>query len=550
MASERSERGKQVLTWACAAFFGAALAFAVWAHWQVPVLPIDDGYIHLRYVRNILTGVGPVYNAGQRVMGSSSPLYVAWLTALGWVTGAGDLEALAVRSNALWYVCCMVAMAGMLRQMSDSWPLALLLGSAAALFTPMLAVSTGAMEPYLWGALVLGCLWAQGARHRRTAATLAGLAAVARPEGLLLLGLWGLRWLAERPARERGHDTRQRRDGREMALALGPLAIWIAVSTSYYGTPLPQSVLAKASGLYPLDSNYVPDRLAELFPAWIGGGALAWNPPASEPASGGFISFAQGLMPWLAMAGVLATRRARQRGAWGAAAMLAMLCLFYILGRTMLLEWYLPLIWVLWYPAVFGGAATLLSSAWEKGRTRHSRWHGALAVGTAILLGTVFVTGPARGALELLRRENVATIVSEDPVRMRVLAYQQAGRWLNRVAPAGARLAGTEVGTLGYYYPGYIIDACALVSPEALRYLPVPMTERYAATDGVIANALVRDLQPEYVASMPTFAGASIMRDPWFLAHYKQAAAFRLPQPLWGSENVLVWERTEPPLGH
>jgi hypothetical protein len=104
------------------------------------------------------------------------------------------------------------------------------------------------------------------------------------------------------------------------------------------------------------------------------------------------------------------------------------------------------------------------------------------------------------------------------------------------------------VGALGWTYEGYIIDSCALVSAEALQYIPVPMSQRNYGGDGVIGRELVQDLQPEYVSSMPTFASKSIMIDPWFASHYKQVASFRLPQELWGSTHALVWERIDPPV--
>lgn len=550
----------RALTWVCAAVLGAALVYAVYAHFAVPVLPIDDGYIHLRYARNILTGVGPVYNAGQRVMGSSSPLYTAWLTLLGLLTRPLDLPTVAVRANALWYAAAMVSMAGVLRRMAGNWPVALLLAAAAALFSPMVAVSTGVMESYLWGALVLGALWAEAERRPRLSAALTGLAAVTRPEGLLLLGLWGMRWLAVQPRPSRkdtGADPdstswwRRILGGRPLAplaLALGPLLVWIAIATPYYGSPIPLSVISKASGLYLMPADYVPRTLRELYRAWSGGGALGWNPPASVAASGGVITLAQTLLTWVALAGVLAFERSRRDGAWAPAALLALLAGFYMIGHTHLLEWYLPLIWILWYPALFGGAAAFARAAWDHFRQGDGAgWLAGVAV-PVMLLAIVFVSGPARAAVELARTSDVARIVTDDPVRLRTLAYRSTAEWLNSNAPEGARLAASEVGALGWYYEGYIIDSCALVSAEALQYIPVPMEQRNYAGDGVIGKELVRDLQPEYVSSMPTFAIKSIMADPWFNAHYKQVAAFRLPRELWGSTHALVWERIDPPV--
>ncbi|MGI6368501.1 MAG: hypothetical protein ACOX2L_09140 [Anaerolineae bacterium] len=533
----------------CGALFALALVRAVQAHWSVPVLPIDDGYIHLRYARNILSGVGPFYNAGQHVMGSSSPLYVLWLTLVGALSGVGNLLQAAVRANALWYLAAMVSMAGLMRRMAGTWSSGFLLAAGAALFSPMLAVSTGAMESYLWGALVLGALWAWGKRDV-LCALLTGLAAVTRPEGLLLLGIWGLCWLWRRPWEKSKSnaalaDPLRRHWAVLPALAGGPLLLWIAVSVPLYGSPVPLSVVSKASGLYLMPADYIPRVLRELFRAWSGGGALGWNPPASAAASGKLVTPAQTLLPWAGLLGLLV--QSRDKGLRVPVAMLGLLMAFYAIGHTHLLEWYLPLIWLLWYPVVFGGATALARTGWYLAAGQQRAGWALLAL-PLLLAGTVFGSGPARAAVELARQENLAQIVIDDPVRMRVLAYHSAAEWLNANAPAGARLAATEVGALGWTYSGYIVDACALVSAEALPYIPVPMEQRNYEGDGVIAQALVQDLQPEYVCSMPTFASKSIMVDPWFAAHYRQTASFLLPRELWGATHVLVWERVDPPV--
>jgi hypothetical protein len=36
---------------------------------------IDDAFITFRYARNIVHGVGFIYNAGERVLGTTTPLY-------------------------------------------------------------------------------------------------------------------------------------------------------------------------------------------------------------------------------------------------------------------------------------------------------------------------------------------------------------------------------------------------------------------------------------------------------------------------------------------
>ena len=44
---------------------------------------IDDSFITYRYARNILAGDGFVYNPGEAVMGTTTPLYTLLMVALG-----------------------------------------------------------------------------------------------------------------------------------------------------------------------------------------------------------------------------------------------------------------------------------------------------------------------------------------------------------------------------------------------------------------------------------------------------------------------------------
>ncbi len=86
MAAESSLRPRaavraQSLTWLLFALPLVVLAVGSWRYrWMS-----DDGFINLRVVRQIQDGHGPVFNAGERVEASTSPLWVAVLTVADWV---------------------------------------------------------------------------------------------------------------------------------------------------------------------------------------------------------------------------------------------------------------------------------------------------------------------------------------------------------------------------------------------------------------------------------------------------------------------------------
>ncbi len=74
---------------------------------SIRILPgprtIDDSFITFRYARNILAGNGFVYNPGEHVLGTTTPLYTFLLTGLGGFFGgvAAPFPMLAWLVNAL-----------------------------------------------------------------------------------------------------------------------------------------------------------------------------------------------------------------------------------------------------------------------------------------------------------------------------------------------------------------------------------------------------------------------------------------------------------------
>ena len=64
---------------------------------------IDNSYITFRYARNLLAGSGFVYNPGELVLGTTTPLYTLLMAALGFLFGGAQapFPQIAVVVNAL-----------------------------------------------------------------------------------------------------------------------------------------------------------------------------------------------------------------------------------------------------------------------------------------------------------------------------------------------------------------------------------------------------------------------------------------------------------------
>lgn len=217
---------------------------------------LDDSWIHLQFARSLALGEGLAYNPGERVAGSTAPLWTA-LLALVAALPIGVVPAVKLVGVAL-FAAVVLATAAAARELGLGHGLATLAGVLVATTDALVWSALSGMEAPLCTALSVGAV-ALHLRERRDARRpplalpLFGLAALARPEGLLLVLLAALdaatTW--RRCGGELGLAIERRRVRRALlglglaALVLLPTAL---VYASLGGSPLPTTYGAKASG--------------------------------------------------------------------------------------------------------------------------------------------------------------------------------------------------------------------------------------------------------------------------------------------------------------
>ncbi len=524
-------------------FLGLTLIYALSTHLASEVVPEDDAFITYRYAENLRAGNGPVYNPGQKVFGISSPAYLAWLAGIGTVFPHVPIPDLAVRANAIFFVVAVIALYLLLRRLVGSTPIAASLAGLFALRPDMLQASLGGMEPFLFSAIMALSLWAVFSGRHNLAALLAGISILVRPEGVFLAVAVCIAWLrAVRP-----HPATF-----FCCLLLPPL-IWIIFGFAYYGTPIYHSLIAKARPLYVLPVGHAADLTMKEIGYWT----LA-----------GFFNKETGLMPllpgvlfFLALVAVRFARSVRNHpvlpppGAkhpffpWDVL-LLVFLLLFYILTNPLMFVWYFPPIAILWMCTT---VASLLGLIRRTDPTRP--WRKWLLV--LLLLG-IFLIPPLRLFVSQLQasRSWLEIPLDKKAYRLRVHAYRAAAEWLNPRVPAGTVLAAPEIGALGYYYqpgidrtiskryaPGPVLDACGLVSPEAIPFLPVPEEER--SGPGAIPRGLIKQERPDVVVTMARYAYLSLYRSQWFQSTYTLVHQVSMEESLWGSKTVEIFFRSD-----
>jgi hypothetical protein len=494
----------------------AALGYAIFIHLTAPVLPEDDAYITYRYVENVFRGNGLVYNSGERVFGISTPLYAAWLLVLRFVSPNVGLPLLAVRTNLVWYLSAASATAFLLYRLTGQAAISSVGGAIVASNPRMLDISLAGMESFLFAALVLAGLAVMSADRARPSALFVGLAAVTRPEGLLVGLVWCVWWL-----------LRTERDSVALVIAALPLLSWTVFATFYYGTPIPHSLVAKNAPLYLITA---PEAAGNLFLETV-----QWYVPSPLLAACPIPAVFVGLLA--SVSGVWVVLRhgdSRDVSGWmPVISTFLLISALYCTPGVRLFSWYLPVLWLLWLSSMLGAASRLL------GCTR-SWW-------TVIPAGVLFLVAVSPSLATFVNTlVSEADLPFEMPYRSRVLAYQRCAEQLNATARPGATIMATEIGALGYYYNGYIHDTAALVSPHALQYLPIPLDERPGPASGAVRLGFVQDVQPDYVVAMPEYTRRTLKVSTWFAEHYELVATVPLPQEIMGNSVVEVFGCSAP----
>jgi len=527
----------------------AGLLFLMWLRFHQPPNTVDDAYITFRYARNLVSGVGLVYNAGERVLGTTTPAYALLLAALSGLSGYRDYPRLALMTNAL---CDALTFALLIRLVTrltgERW-----LGVGAALLFAIdgrvLDWSTGGMEASFNVLAIVLTLTLFFEDRRAGAALTAGLAVLIRPDGATLAAAiflgWGLLALRLRQPR--------RWPWKEFAIFAAVVAPWLIFATLFYGTPIPQSVLAKSIvyRLPPLIGfRAFLVQLRTVFPFSL--------PPLQEGQSLAR-QMAQAALPvGLCLLGVFALSR-RQPRASVIGVYLALFIAFFSVGNPLWLGWYETPMMPLYQLLILGASLWLgesvahfvLSKSTEHATSRSLR----VGRNALTLMMLMVMTLPQLSRLNLIPWEKPQRgpfVLNPTFNKQREADYHLFAEMLGPAAQAGRLAAIPEIGAFGYSYPGRLFDTTGLISPAIAQYFPIPPEipiEIYS-----VPRQMIFDLRPELFVTFDSFIRATLdPADPEFLELYRPTlgltshAAFGIQRLVAYRRNDLPIEVTLPP---
>ena len=465
---------------------------------SIPCHLYDDAFITMRYAENLAAGRGFVYNHGapwEPILGTTTPAFTVVLAGARYL--GADLATFVVAFNAL----CDAAIAWLVaRSLLASSRVAAVVSVAAFAVLPELnRISAGGMESPLFVLSIIGAIHLDTNGQKPAAGLLATFAAAVRPEGILALLLLGYR------------NLRVRRALLRLAVPAGCAGLlYLGVVTAYFGSPIPHSVVAKASQHTGGDATRVLKILTESFapsaPMMLALPLLAigcWRTSAVAGTCRWFTLFG------LALTGAYAAARPAVWG-WYLYPSLTLSCVWFGAGIGFLLRRFLPK------------------------RVTIGEADGARRLTLAVVFACVFLVS--------------GFVAYKGPSLVRQKVYDAIAAWARDANAAEVTVLAYDIGVIGYASGAQILDSAGLVWPEAAEHTDFAQ--------------LLRRHHPDYALITAVRSNVRVMQnDPYVRANYLPIRRFNTfgdteltPQPgllpaHWCQDYILYARSNVPAAG-
>ena len=483
---------------------------------------LEDALITYRYAENLALGKGFVYNEGERVLGTTTPLLTIVLALCGRAWGVTQIPAISMAL--MWCATLATGVLGYSALLHLGIPRTVaMVATALFYFHPAIVwIATGGMETPLVLLLMALSFHAYVVRRPTLASAALGLLVLTRPDGIVWAGVLGTAVL-----------LRERQRWRAAVLpGAAVVGVWVTFAWWYFGTPLPHSIVAKSViGQHSELGGLLSARRIWRYYYWV-------LEAIGAPWPGNRI-WLVGPLLGLSVPAILAERRA-----WALGVLVTFTVAFPLImyaGRApTVFPWYLlPVTWASIPVVVF----SLVQSC---------RWSVAFfrlpsPIGNVVIAAVIAVTAGAdlwNGVDEF--RHDRAYELNERTTR------QAVGMWLRDHTPPDAVVAMEAIGYQGYYSQRRILDLAGLVSPVVVDIV------RTSADKAVAAYRILTELCPDYLVLRsfevdqnqsfyrgPLFATAA-QRD-YFTRHYEEVRRFVAPDEVWGQlRSLTIYRRVTP----
>lgn len=388
----------------------------------------DDAFITYRYARNIAEGIGFVYNPGEWVLGTTTPLYTLLLAAFAFITKI-DVAVISflICILSLWLGSGFLYELGKIRSREYGLTVALLY-----LTCPFLPQFMG-MESFFLLFLLIFAAWIYERHKFLLTSIVCGLLILVRYEMAIFVTILCI------------YDLIRKRNFPVWILSgLIPVLAWVIFAVITFGSPIPLSASAKL---------------------------LASNTPFTLGLAGYIFSFIGRSSLWLLVIvyffiGLFSTLSTRKfHGGYSIIAIYA--GVYFIIASLIAgsFPWYYaPLIPLL---AIFAATGTVFLSRLP--HVVNLKLDLPAKQKTSSFLEICFAAIVI--SIQLIFWYKDAISYRNQPFDHRFKAYTQVSVWLNRHALKEQSIAALEIGYIGYQTNMKIFDLYGLITPEILPWV-------------------------------------------------------------------------------
>ncbi|MBX3066499.1 MAG: glycosyltransferase family 39 protein [Anaerolineae bacterium] len=477
---------------------------------------VDDSFITFRYSRNIVEGNGFVYNVGERVLGTTTPLFTLIMAGVSFLTGGEEFPWYALTISALADATTCVLLFLLMRRLTGSRWAGALIGVLWAISPMSVTFAVGGMETSVNILWIVLATYLYVEDRPAWVGVAAGLGLLTRIDAALWIAPLFLYQLVESWRKERRLPLRT-----WIAFVL-TIAPWFAFSQFYFGSLLSRSLSAK-SVAYLIEPLHA---LKTLLPRY--------STPFFEFETFGSIGAMLGAVIYLLLSviGILYIARRLPRllpfvfYAW-------VYFLVFSIANPLIFRWYLaPPMPALMFGIVAGVCAIL----------NPQRRGGLQVVFTAISLLWIFTSisgwtlhpdhGPDRPAPKMAWHQIE-------------LLYQQIATQLREKYGVNETtlVASADIGAVGYFSRARILDTVGLVSPQATTYYPLPRDLIAEGMNLAIPPALILENQPAFLVTMEGFVRLGLEKDATFKQEYGDPVEV-IPFEFYGTD-MRVYQRRQ-----
>jgi arabinofuranosyltransferase len=475
---------------------------------------LDDSFITYRYARNLIEGVGLVYNPGDNVLSTTAPLYAILLAVLNIFIRdfhiLGSLISVLSIGFGGWFVH---------KLLPDAMPYSIRLWAGLVyVLSSLLWLSVG-METALWIMMVLAAIDLCRAESWGWAGLCIGLAILTRADAILPGILLGTTALVISVNRISTTHHGWRPFFRFALAGFIPFLIFVVWAWVTYGSPFPATLSAKSAQAVLGISGLGLD-----VDMWEGLRLILRSLMQQSPL---YVVLA--LLLLFGMAGSL-SNSVVLIAVWSGLHLLA-----YIMLNVAPYRWY--------YAPLLPGAVVLAACGLyylqQRLQLRGFRY-GFVVVAAIALFPLMAQISSFTKINQYLNNGGAADVML--PV-VDWDAYRQTGEWLEQNTPADATVGVAEVGQVGFYAHRWMTDYLGLLQPDVTASL----------RRGDLYSWLV-GYAPDYLV-FQRFRGIGlvlynlyIQDDPWFKVNYQPVVDFDDSRYTAGPVTIFARNHPQPAL--